>query len=97
MPTQKRALCVLVRDAQVCCKGLSKEYQFKKDQYDGLDALAKNESVSKLLLIKDFPSLDCKDHEGFVSKLILTNSKSQVYGSESYNALATIQNDIGNS
>ena len=75
----------------------SKEYQFKKDQYDDLDALAKHESVSRLLLIRDFPPLNCGDHQSFIDNLVLVKSKNQVYGSESYNALATIQKDLGNS
>ena len=75
----------------------SKEYQFKRDQYDGIESLAHNESASKVLLIRDFPPIDCQDHQSMLSKMFFTTNKNQVYGSETYNALSAIEKDVGTS
>ena len=59
--------------------------------------MADNESASKVLLIRDFPPIECQDHHSMLSKMFFTTNKNQVYGSETYNALSAIERDVGTS
>ena len=72
----------------------TKEYKLYRDQYETIDDIVKPESASKVAFIRNFPPIKKAESESFLSQLFFMKPKSQVNGSEAFNALTAIKNDL---
>ena len=71
----------------------TKQYQLQRGKFKDLDSICKEESASKILLIRNFPSLKTVESKDIAQDLFFLNKNSSVYGSDFTNALAAIKND----